>query len=210
MRKILLYCTFVIASLVVIVAFLTAETYIQLALAIALYPPLVYFAFKLFLCKTRKVRFKKSKIISQPIPVSQSKRRAVDIVDLDKRTFLKLIGITGISFFFFSVLTKRVESLFFEKLAKMGLTSSEKSAAKEAADSKVNPANAQCPDDYQIAEIGDGENGFYGFTNREGGWFVMKEDPNTGSFRYAKGNSNFSINWRRRESLKYNYYHKVF
>ena len=38
----------------------------------------------------------------------------------------------------------------------------------------------------------------------------MREDPTTGSFRYVKGDLNFSNSWAKRDKIKYDYYHNVF
>lgn len=205
-KKLLVYLNFVIACLVVIAIFITAKTYVQLALATALYPPLVYFAFKIFFPKSSKVRFKKIKIANQPTSVNEPKSKGLDlgIVDLDKRTFLKLIGMTGLSFFFFSILTRKIEFLLFERLVKMGV------APENTAENKIKSSNSPSTEDYQIAQIDNNEISFYGFTDEKGKWFIMKEDSSAGSFRYTRGESDFARNWTNRENLKYDYFYHVF
>ena len=48
MRKILIFMCFIIATLVVFGMFISATTYVQLAVAVVTYPLLVYFAFVVF------------------------------------------------------------------------------------------------------------------------------------------------------------------
>lgn len=205
MRKILIYCSFIIASLFVVVAFMTATTYIQLAVAIFLYPLLILFAFKAFLPKT--LRYSKKPVTEVPPPVvtSTEKRENVGISDIDKRAFLKLIGGAGLTLFFFSIFNKKAEGLFFKSLPGPGRVSLE-----DTLGNKIDPTQAQPTDGYRISEIDDNDITFYGFTNKDGAWFIMRGDTDTGSFRYSRGNSNFPGNWSNRENLKYDYFSNVF
>lgn len=210
MRKTLTYSSFVIASLVVIAAFVTATTYAQLAVAIALYPLLVYFAFKVFPRKAWK-----APVITIRLPVKSASNieaetakpeiENVGIADIDKRAFLKLIGATGLSFFLFSLLNRKAEALFFGRSA-----GPETVSLKDTAERKIDPAERQPTDGYRISEIDDSIIAYYGFTNKDGGWFIMREDSDAGSFRYAKGDFNFTSGWTSREVLKYDYFSDVF
>jgi hypothetical protein len=210
MRKTLTYSSFVVASLALIVVFVTATTYTQLGVAVLLYPLLVYFAYELFIRRNWKapaITVQPQVKLAKKVGVETAKlqRKSVGIVDVDKREFLKMIGVAGISFFLFSIFTRRSESLFFGKAAGPGI-----SALEDSAGNKIDPAERQPTDGYRISEIDDNELTFYGFINKNGGWFIMKEDPNAGSFRYIKGESDFPGNWTNRESLKYDYFHNIF
>lgn len=213
MHKILLtYSSFLIACLVVIVAFITSTTYIQLGIAIALYLPLTYFAFKAFAGKTRGgVNFKKPLITIQlptksPEKIREDERKKVEVADIDKRTFLKLIGVTGLSFFVFSLLGRRVDSLLFGNAP----------GSNTGSIGTINPGNqtgqaGSLTDGYKITDIDDNNTiSYYGFTNPDGAWLIMQQDTQTSAFRYAKGNSGFSQNWGNRDKLKYDYYYKLF
>ena len=118
----------------------------------------------------------------------------MEVADIDKRAFLKLIGATGISFFLFSLLGRRVEVPFFGR----------------AVESGTNPVEGQPTDGYKISEIDDNTITYYGFTNKDGAWLIMREDTEASSFRYVKGDLEFSGNWSNRENLKYDYFHEVF
>jgi len=207
MRKILIYLSFVIASAVIVVLFVTSTTYTQLAVASLLYPPLAYFAFALFPRKIRKAaEMEKSAAVEiQPVlpaPTEIAERGTVDIVDIDKRAFLKLIGAAGLSLFLFSIFSKRAEALFF---GRAGVT-----ALEDPEGNKIYPAERQVTDGYQISEVDDGFIAFYGFINKQGGWYIIKDDQDAGSIRYTKGEANFPGNWANRERLPYDYFHNVF
>lgn len=211
MRKILIYSSFLIANLVVIGAFLTATTYAQLIVAILLYPLLVYFAFKIFPRKGKNYIFQKTVTakISTPVRAAEkageSKKENIGIADIDKRVFLKLIGGAGLSLFLFSIFNKRAEALFFKNLPESGIISIQDINGK-----KIDPAQNQPTDGYSISEVDDNIVTFYGFTNKDGAWFIMKEDTENGSFRYSKGDSNFPLNWQARKNLKYDYFNNAF
>ena len=203
MKKILIYGGFIIASILVVVIFVTSTTYTQLAIASLLYPPLAYFAFKHFPSNLRKAHTERLTVAIQP--ANKSKKEGVEIVDIDKRAFLKLIGAAGFSFFLFSILSKRIETLIFGRASLVGLA-----PLGSTTSNQINSAERQPTDSYKISEIDSGEFTFYGFINKGGGWYIMKEDPGTGSFRYTKGESNFPKNWVGRERLTYDYFHNVF
>lgn len=211
MRKALTYTSFLATSILVILAFVTATTFLQLGIAVVIYPFVAYFAYRIFMVRGQKAPAPAIQIA----PSSQTESKTLDIVDsenkpdklvadIDKRAFLKVIGATGISFFLFSLLNRRTESLFF------GGGGPGISSLTDDAGNKINPAERQPTDSYTISEIDDEYIAFYGFTNKEGAWFIMREDPEDGSFRYAKGESDFAGNWSKREEINYDYYHNVF
>jgi hypothetical protein len=202
-KKNIIYVGFLVVCLIgITAAFLTSKTFTQLAIGTILYPLLVFFAFKHFPVNPRKVQTKKPAVVIQS--VNESKKEAVAIADIDKRAFLKLIGGVGISYFLLSIFTRKVEGL----LGKSPDTGA--AVLEDKTGEQINPAERQPTDGYKITEVDSGEITFYGFVNNKGAWYIMKEDPNTGSFRYARSESNFSGNWDGRERLKYDYFHNVF
>lgn len=204
MRKILLtYSSFVIACLVVIVGFITATTYIQLAAVILLYPLLVFFAFKILPLKTRMQPSKKPAEI-----VEELKRESVGISDIDKRVFLKLIGGAGLFLFFFSIFNKRAEGLFFKNLPPPGVQGSV--YLQDTSGNKIDPATKKTFDDYSISDIENNVITYYGFISKNRAWYIMQVDTATGAFRYSKASSNYSANWNNRANLKYDFFDNVF
>jgi len=201
-----IYTGFVAASLADASIFITTTTNIQLVVAILLYLPLTYFAFKLF---PRKTRFERSSVPEDsPIehaPSEQHNVENVEIFDIDKRAFLKIIGATGLSFFISSLFSKRFGALIPGGAGQTGPTS-----IKDSTGSTINPAKHHPTDNYKISEVDYGINTFYGLIDGGEGWFIMKEDMNAGTYRYLKGNTNFHDNWNNRENLKYDYFNRVF
>ena len=214
MRKALTYTSFASASILMILAFLTAKTYTQLGVAVIVYPLITYFAYKLFIDNGRRapaiaIQLPSLKQTRRPekIEVEEAKaeREGVGIADIDKRAFLKIIGAAGISFFIFSLLGRRAETLLFDR----------------ALDSGIGPLGGPAPsgtgsfapspmEGYKISEIDDNAITYYGFTNNGGGWLIMREDTEASSFRYAKGSSNFPMNWSNRANLDYDYFYNLF
>lgn len=207
MTKAITYTSFAAASLLVVYAFLTAQSYTQLTVAVILFPALAYFALKVF---PRNPQHGTSATVSIPaIPirrVEEVRTERVDVVDLDKRTFLKLVGTVGVSFFVFSLLGRKVGDMLFGGAAAPNTATSQSSAANGL----NNPGPTSPGSGYNVTEIDENVVSYYGFTNKEGGWLIMREDTQTNSFRYAKGNSGFPNNWSNRENLKYDYYYNLF
>jgi hypothetical protein len=204
MGKTLTYSGFAISTLLIILAFTTAKTYAQLSLAVLLYPLLVYFALKTFPRRNRQAPAITIQLPKRSVPKAEEIPTERVVADIDKRTFIKLIGTAGISFFLFSLLGRRVENLLFggalESQTLQGSTTPNNQLAQ----------SSQPFEGYKISEIDDGIISYYGFINKDGAWLIMSEDTQTSSFRYAKGSSNFSLNWRERQSLKYDYYYNLF
>ena len=187
-RQVLTYSSLSVVGLAIIAMFVTATNYLQLAIAIVVYPALIYFAYKTLSRQTGKPR--RPAVMPKPATLPSYSQ---GITDIDKRGFLKLIGAAGLSFFLFSLFGKKTEVPFLGKLARA-----------------AGQADQDPTDSYRISEVDDGTVTFYGFTRQGGAWFIMQEDSVAGSFRYVKGNSDFSGNWARRANLQYDYYHNVF
>ncbi|MDO8619455.1 MAG: hypothetical protein Q7R49_05970 [Candidatus Daviesbacteria bacterium] len=217
-----IYFSFLVACMVVIMTFVTARTYTQLSMAIILYPMLAYLAYKI-LPYDWKHTYKKyvdtkptlpdvsvnSATVSQTTETAETtetiEKQPLEISDINKRVFLKLIGGTGISFFLISLFSQKAQAFLFGQNLSQG-----SSLAGNPANVNPNPITASPTDGYNISEVDDSIISYYGFINKDGQWFIMKGDTNTGSFRYTKGKSNFPDNWNKREGLKYDYYQNIF
>lgn len=211
-KTVVSYFSFIIASLGIVATFITTTTYAQLAIGILLYPLVVYFAYRMFIKKSKTSPSKKEEtpIPSPAQPAENSeiaKIEHIGISDIDKRVFLKLIGSAGLLLFLYSIFNKKAESQFFRSLPGPGTG---KVSLIDSAGKTIDPAQNQPMDGYSISEFEDNAISFYGFTNKDAAWVVMKVDTDTGSFRYARGDSNFPANWTNRENLKYDYFGHVF
>lgn len=208
-KTVLTYSSLAIASLVMVAGFITATSYAQLAAATLAYPLLIFVAYKVLPLKAGQASQKKSfeeeqAQIALDAKTQEEKRTFVGIADIEKRAFLKLIGATGLSFFLISIFGRRIETLLF------GQTAAPPASIGTPSVVQTNVVTASPTDGYKITEIDNGLVGYYGFTNKDGGWFIMKEDTNSGSFRYAKGAASFALNWDNRTNLKYDYFHDLF
>lgn len=209
MYKILItYSSLIIACIVVILAFITATTYTQLAVAIILYPVLVFFVYKVFPSKylsyTSKKTITKNHVPEKSKTFEAANKESIGISDIDKRVFLKLIGGTGIFLFLFSLFNKKTEDLFFKYLPGSF-------PDKNIAGSNTNNLpQDQLLDEYKISEIDDNVISFHGFIKKDGSWYILRIDTTVGSFRYSRGDFNFPDSWNNRENLKYDYYHNLF
>ena len=211
MRKTITYSTFTIAAVLVAMLFVTSRSYSQLALAVILYPAIAYLAFQLFPRKVKQETIEipqieteksvPSTINSVPAAIPEAK---TGVSDIDKRAFLKLIGAAGLSVFLFSLFTKRGQIPFFGKAS-----GSDSVTLKDSQGKTVNPSQSQPFDGYQISEIDDGITSYYGFIHQNGAWFIMKEDSDANSFRYAKGSGSFPKSWAERTRIKYDYFYNV-
>jgi len=205
MRKILTCCSFVIAGLVVVLAFVTATTYVQLAVAVVLYPLLVYFALRIFPRKAWQASPMEPVATIGPASMKLPENEDTGIIDIDKRAFLKLIGISGFSLLLYWVFIRKSGTPLFGGTSESGTVSLQDTTGR-----KIDPAEKQPTDGYRITEIDDSIIAYYGFTHKNDSWFIMRIDTDTGSFRYVRGNSDFAGGWNNREKLKYDYYVNVF
>jgi hypothetical protein len=198
MKRILICLSLGICSLLVIWMFVTAKTYAQLGVAVVLYPILAYLIIKAF---PRKI-LKTAPGVNQSESIVQT-AASREILDMDKRTFLKLVGATGIFFFVSSLLGKWLGTIPFSQ----GV--SPLSTKSNNADAGGDSGGSFTTNGYTITEIDEGIVSYYGFTNKDGAWLIMKEDSDISSFRYAKGDINFPNNWGNRAQLKYDYYYNL-
>ncbi len=212
MRKTLLFFCFITATLMVFGMFISATSYIQLVVAVVTYPLLVYFAFVIFPRKNFS-HISPAATVAVHLPLTEEKTEServegIGIADIDKRVFLKLIGAAGLSLFLFSIINRKAEGLLFRGVQSPALSG--KLALEDLDGRKISPAQNQPTDGYRISEVDDNTTGFFGFINAAGAWYVMKQDPETGAFRYARGNSDFPGNWANRGKLNYDYFNNVF
>lgn len=210
MKKTLTYSSFALSLVVVIFMFATAKDYTQLGAAVLIYPVFAYVVLSLFPRKgedheiTVKLPIPQN-AVTDSVDATTEPSPKVEVADIDKRAFLKLIGVAGISYFIFSIFSKKAQLPFFGKLG--GGTDSV--TIKDTEGVAINPAERQPLDGYQISEIEDSVIAYYGFINNKGEWYIMKEDTEKSSFRYAKGNESFPQGWANRSKLKYDYFHNL-
>lgn len=208
MKKFLIYYGFIIVSIMTLESFLKAQNSAQVFSAV-LFSPLFLYFFSLVLPK-------RSKSIPIVLPVKQKIKKIKkdktqvgqiieEDVDNDRRVFLKIIASAGAGLFLMSILTKKTQAAFFGSVPGPGTIS-----VKDSTGTVIDPAVKQPTDGYKISEIDDVSSpSYYGFVEKTGAWFIMKEDS-SGAYRYTKGDNGFSTNWTNRTSLTYGYFDEIF
>lgn len=64
---------------------------------------------------------------------------------------------------------------------------------------------------YQITDQDDGGNTkYYGFMDKDGNWYILKNDTVASTYRYTRGTSSYAANWTNRATLTYGYFGDVF
>lgn len=154
--------------------------------------------------KTEPVTFAKSisgKVVQGPTGIS----------DRDRRLFLKLIGSTGLSLFFMSLVSKEAQATFFGSMPGPGTV-----ALKDSTGAAIDPAEKQPTDGYKISQLDDTSSAtyaYYGFVDKTGQWYIQRETlsgGNTGDYRYFKGITDFATNWSGRSGLGYDDFEDIF
>ena len=221
-RKLFLYYNFILTTIMAIMGFVGTSSIPQLISAI-LFLPMAFYFWLLVLPKRNKKLPIPDKMLPAISPINTTaekitkgkvKKLEGEVLpntkfgksfDLDRRMFLKLIGSTGVMLFLFSIFTKKAEGAFFGSVPGPGTV-----ALKDTAGVQIDPAIKSPTDGYKISQIDDSSPAYYGFIERTGKWFIMKEDSTTGAYRYAKGASSFATNWTNRAALTYDYFNTVF
>jgi len=221
--KIFLYYNFIILTLIVTTGFFSIRSNADLVSSLLFFPLLIFFV-KRVLPKKRKALVLPTLIPIEPTPLVKKHKEVLieetpitPIDDMDdepfrdhqqqfdknRRVFIKLIGSAGISLFVFSLFTKKAQAAFFGSVPGPGTV-----ALKDISGNPIDPAQNQPTDGYKISEMDDSSPAYYGFVNKDGAWFILKES--SGGYRYVKGASSFTTNWTGRAGLTYDYYHNVF
>jgi len=64
----------------------------------------------------------------------------------------------------------------------------------------------------QTEKSGDSNVIYFGFLNRRGEWFIMRQTVSgvTTDYRFVKGDSAYTTAWNARESQTYDYFNTIF
>lgn len=216
MTRLIIYYNFIVVSIMVVTGFAGAQTIPQLITAVLFFPLGFYFFLQIIPRQNRAI------ILPDAAETKKSKKKegeegAVDEeeeveieklkkegYDFDRRAFIKLIGSAGVTVFLFSLFTKRAQAAFFGSVPGPGTV-----ALKDSSGNQIDPAEAHPTDGYRISQLDDSTPAYYGFTNKDGEWFIMKEDS-SGNYEYTKGTTDFPTNWTNRASLTYDYFYNTF
>ncbi|MDO8503802.1 MAG: hypothetical protein Q7S60_03865 [bacterium] len=200
MKKVLIYYNFILVTIITVSGFLGATSIPQLLSAVIFFPLAVYFWLRV-VPRRRQALLIPDRVLVIPNVIPKVTEPEKDKAeeghpgfDINRRTFVKLIGSAGLALFLFAMFTKKSQQAFFGK---------DPAAAQESG--IKHPT-----DGYTIARIDDGSPAFYGFLNKEGSWFIMREESD-GVYKYAKGASDFlEAGWGTRDMLAYGEFNTVF
>ena len=193
--------------------FLGAISYAQLVSAVLFYPLMLYFAYLIIPRNTKAIALPKKKEEVKKKPEKTKDGEVLELkkegeektkFDIDRRAFIKLIGSAGMSIFLLSIFTKKAQGAFFGSVPGPGTV-----AVKNIAGDKIDPSEKHPTDGYRVADMDDSSPAYYGFTDLDGNWFIIKEDTD-GSYKYVRGASSYTSNWTTRSGQSYDYYDVVF
>jgi len=206
LKKILIYYNFVIVTIMMFMGFLGTSSFPQLISAVLFFPIACYFWLLTFPKRGTKLTIpdKVSFVKAQAKKPAEEGTYLGRGFDKDRRIFIKLIGSTGLSLFFLSIFTKKAQAAFFGSVPGPGTV-----ALKDTTGAQIDPAIKQPTDGYKISYIDDSTPAYYGFVDKTGRWFIMKEEA-TGAYLYYKGDTNFSDGWDDRERKLYGYFNTIF
>ncbi len=205
-----LYYGFIVVTIMTISGLIGAKNIPQLISGVIFLPLAGYFVLQVLPKKRQAINI--PAIVLEPKKLKQLKKQAkhkepaikLPRIDVDKRQFLKLIGSAGLSLFLFSIFAKKAEAAFFGSVPGPGTV-----ALKDTAGVQIDPAIKTPTDGYKISQIDDSSPAFYGFVEKNGAWFIMKEDS-SGNYRYTKGATTFSTSWTNRATLTYDLFDVIF
>ena len=214
MVKLLFLYNFIITATVTVMGLVNAKAFNQTVFALLFAPIAIYFFRSLLrgnpaqLLRTAQVLLPTTYIppASASLPrVEGEELNDIQVADINRRLFLKLIGAAGLTTFLFALFTKSTHAAFFGSVPGPGTI-----ALKDTAGNKIDPAEKQPTDGYEISQVDDTTiPAYYGFVDRDGRWYIAKEG-NGGEYRYFRGASDFAVTWSDRQSLVYDYFNNVF
>lgn len=196
-----LYYGFIVVTIMTISGLVGVKTTPQLISGVIFLPLAVYFILRVLPKRKRAINI--PAIVLKPEDLKQPPEK-LPRIDIDRRQFLKLISSAGLMLFLFSIFAKKAEAAFFGSVPGPGTV-----ALKDTAGVQIDPAIKTPTDGYKISQIDDSSPAFYGFVEKTGLWFIMKEDS-AGNYRYTKGTTSFSTNWTNRATLTYDLFDVIF
>lgn len=219
MRRYLVIYNFILLTILIVAALVQARRGTDFLYALVFLPLCLYFGRILYYHLRRRRRpslqinpatppagkLASLTITTPPTILEGETVDDADVQDINRRMFLKLIGSAGLATFVFALFSKSAHAAFFGSVPGPGTV-----ALKDSSGNKIDPAEKQPTDGYEISQVDDAAiPAYYGFLNRDGAWYIAREG-NGGEYRYARGSSSFSTSWTNRTNLSYAYFDSVF
>lgn len=198
-KLLIMYCL-VVSCIFVVGGFMSSKNQTDFITSFVFLPLPVYFLILVF--------FQRKMVTVTPVgqrsytpPVATTK------LDENRRDFLKLIGTAGISIFVYNLLFRRDVGPLLGNFSSNNNTNP--LTLKNAQGDVINPAEKSPTEGYSISQIDDSPTAYFGFINNMGQWFIMRQDTDN-SYRYSRGDKDFTSNWTDRTKLEYDYFDNVF
>lgn len=223
MKRIPIYYSFVVTILMVCLGFLGVKSLPELMSAIFFAPLALYFGLAVLPKRSKAVIIVMPETQSEkPVKITPPEEKIFEEKELpeegkleleekpeegfdpQRRAFLKIIGSTGASLFLLSIFTKRAQAAFFGSVPGPGTV-----ALKDTLGAQIDPAIKHPTDGYKISRVDDSVPAYYGYTDKDGQWFIMKEDED-GNYTYAAGTTDFTDNWDGKGGLQFGEYYEKF
>jgi len=201
-RRIVIYYCFVLTTAVVSISFFSSRNFPQLISSLIFSPMAIYFL--LLVWPRRKLALPLVEIVTKKADIKPLLVPAAKL-DVNRRDFLKLLGSAGILAVILGLFSRRgaIPNLIGNAGGLDSVT------LKDSLGNAIDPAQDSPTAGYSISQIDDSVPSYFGFVNKNGSWFIMREGEDS-AFRYVKGDTNFSLNWEDRTDLNYNYFDRVF
>ena len=204
-RRVIIYYCFILTTTVVSLSFLSSRNVPQFASSLIFSPMALYFLLLVWPRRKEALLLSQGGRTAAGQPEYKSLPAPATKLDVDRRNFLKLIGSAGILAVILGLFSKRSGVPAF-----LGnVDSFESVTLKNTSGNVINPAESSPTEGYNISQIDDSVPAHFGFINKDGAWFIMKESED-GAFHYTKGEKDFATNWGNRAKLKYNNFDEVF
>lgn len=208
LKKLFIYYGFVLTTVMAIMGALGARS-VPEVIASGLFLPLWFYFAAQVLPRNSRALVVPALVVPDIITLTPTKPVLKRLAttpgfDLQRRTFLKLIGSAGLAVLFFSLFTRKAHGAFFGSVPGPGTV-----ALKDISGAVVDPAISTPTDGYKISDIDSSSPAYYGFIDKTGRWFIMKEGT-SGDYRYIKGASSYSTNWTGRAALSYDTFDSIF
>ena len=215
LKTLALYYSFVLTAIMVFAGFISTKNLSETISAFLFLPLALHFTLKVLPKRRKGIDLPEVILTPQSLKPEFTKPQFIKAdnsfkksgLDKDRRMFLKLIGSAGITVFMFSLFTKKAHAAFFGSVPGPGTVS-----IKDSLGTVIDPAKNHPTDGYKINQLDDSSPAYYGFVDKDGDWFIMKED--SGDYRYYKkqgGDGNFATEWPNRATLSpYGYFDAIF
>lgn len=209
-KSILFVYSFICSNLILVIDLLSIRRFGNLILVFMLIPIPLSLILEF-------IKNKKSKIIVDKLCIETEKLDVSDDdkdIDESKRNFLKLLAGTGVTSFLLYILNpKKINAAFFGN----GTGGSGNIYLRDSGGNKIDPAVNSPTDGFGICDIATVDtNNYYGYTDKNGRWYILKENSSGSSYQYASRLNNTSVTdgyataWSGKSSLTYGNFNDAF